>query len=42
LLAALGAELFVYLREVRGMPLQRLKDGWRELVLRSLPVAELR
>jgi AcrR family transcriptional regulator len=40
LLAALGAELFVYLREVRGMPLSRLKQGWRELVLRTLPVLE--
>lgn len=32
LMAALGAELFVYLRQVRGMPLERLKSGWRELV----------
>jgi AcrR family transcriptional regulator len=32
LLAALGAELFIYLRELRGMDLERLKDGWRELV----------
>ena len=38
LLAALGAELFIYLREVRGMELDRLKDGWRELVLRTVPV----
>jgi AcrR family transcriptional regulator len=32
LLAALGAELFVYLRDVRGMGLERLKDGWKQLV----------
>ncbi len=32
LLAALGAELFVYLREVRGMPLARVKVGWEQLV----------
>jgi AcrR family transcriptional regulator len=37
LLSALGAELFVYLRRVREMPLDRLKDGWRALVLRSVP-----
>jgi AcrR family transcriptional regulator len=37
LLAGLGAELFVYLRQIRGMPLDRLKDGWRELVLRAVP-----
>ena len=36
LLAALGAELFVYLREVRGMDLDRLKAGWRETVRRAL------
>ena len=36
LLAALGAELFVYLREVRGMDLDRLKDGWRATVRRTL------
>ncbi|MGO9488445.1 MAG: TetR/AcrR family transcriptional regulator [Solirubrobacteraceae bacterium] len=41
LLAALGAELFVYLRQVRDMPLQRLKEGWRALVLRSVPALEL-
>jgi AcrR family transcriptional regulator len=34
LLAALGAELFVYLREVRGMPLARVKTGWEQLVYR--------
>jgi AcrR family transcriptional regulator len=32
LLAALGADLFVYLREARTMPLERLKSSWRELV----------
>jgi AcrR family transcriptional regulator len=37
LLSALGAELFVYLRRVREMPLERLKDGWRALILRSVP-----
>jgi AcrR family transcriptional regulator len=32
LLAAFGARLFVYLREVREMPLERLKAGWGDLV----------
>jgi AcrR family transcriptional regulator len=32
LLAAFSAELFVYLREVRGMSLARLKAGWVQLV----------
>jgi AcrR family transcriptional regulator len=32
LLAALGAELFVYLRQVRGMSLARVKTGWEQLV----------
>jgi AcrR family transcriptional regulator len=36
LLSALGAELFVYLREVRGMDLGRLKEGWRDTVRRTL------
>jgi AcrR family transcriptional regulator len=36
LLAALGAELFIYLREVRGMDLDRLKGGWRDTVRRAL------
>jgi AcrR family transcriptional regulator len=40
LLAALGAELFIYLRRVRGMSLPRLKDGWRELVRRTIPAEE--
>jgi AcrR family transcriptional regulator len=41
LLSALGAELFVYMREARGMPLERLKDGWRELVRRAVPINEI-
>ena len=36
LLAALAAELFAYLRQVRGMSLERLKEGWREQVARSV------
>ncbi|HTU77188.1 MAG TPA: helix-turn-helix domain-containing protein [Solirubrobacteraceae bacterium] len=32
LLAALGAELHVYLRDARGMSLARIKAGWRQLV----------
>jgi AcrR family transcriptional regulator len=40
LLAALGAELFLYLRHVREMDLRRLKAGWRELVERAVPVVE--
>lgn len=36
LLAALGAELFIHLRRVRGFSLARLKLGWRELVERTL------
>ncbi|HUB75127.1 MAG TPA: helix-turn-helix domain-containing protein [Solirubrobacteraceae bacterium] len=38
LLEALGAELFVHLRDARQMPLERIKDGWRELVERLAPV----
>jgi AcrR family transcriptional regulator len=41
LLAALGADLFIHLRHAREMPLARLKDGWRELVRRAVPAAEL-
>jgi len=37
LLAALGADLFVYLRHLRSLPLERLKSSWRELVLRAVP-----
>jgi AcrR family transcriptional regulator len=40
LLAALGAELFVYLRRARGIPLARLKEGWREQVGRTLAAPE--
>jgi AcrR family transcriptional regulator len=36
LLAALSAELFVYLRHARTLPLERLKSSWRELVERTL------
>jgi AcrR family transcriptional regulator len=40
LLAALGAELFVHLRRGRGLELERLKGGWRELVSRTLRCAQ--
>lgn len=40
LLAALGAELFIYLRAARGMSLERLKAGWAELVRRTVPTPE--
>ncbi|HEY4428734.1 MAG TPA: helix-turn-helix domain-containing protein [Solirubrobacteraceae bacterium] len=40
LLAALGADLFVHLRRLRNMPLERLKDGWRVLVSRTVPADE--
>jgi AcrR family transcriptional regulator len=40
LLAALGADLFVHMRQVRGMSLDRLKQGWAELVRRTVPAAE--
>lgn len=39
LLACLAADHFLYLREVREMPLQRLKDGWEDLVSRTLTAA---
>ena len=32
LLACLSADFYLYLREVREMPLGRLKEGWTELV----------
>lgn len=32
LLAALGADFFLYMRDVREMPLERLKAGWETLV----------
>jgi len=34
LLSALSAELFVYLKEAREMPLERIKANWGELVCR--------
>jgi AcrR family transcriptional regulator len=37
LLACLGADFFLYLREVREMQLARLKAGWEELVHRTIP-----
>jgi AcrR family transcriptional regulator len=40
LLAALGADLFVHMRQVRGMSLDRLKEGWADLVRRTVPAAE--
>jgi hypothetical protein len=36
LLAALGAELFIYLRRAREISLDRLKEGWREQVRRTV------
>jgi AcrR family transcriptional regulator len=36
LLSCLGAELFMHLREVREMPLERVKAGWAELVRGAL------
>jgi AcrR family transcriptional regulator len=37
LLACLGADFFLYLRELREMPLERLKSGWADLVRRLVP-----
>ena len=36
LLAMLSADLFIHVRELRALPLERLKAAWRELVLRVL------
>lgn len=36
LLAALSTNLFIHLRQLRAMPLERLKAGWCELVARAL------
>jgi AcrR family transcriptional regulator len=36
LLASLTADLFVYLRHARSLPLQRLQASWRELVERTV------
>lgn len=43
LMAALGAELFIHLRSVRGMEPERIKAGWRDLVGRLVgpPCAEI-
>src|SRR6266480_4648528 len=37
LLATLSAQQFLYLRELRGIPLERLKQAWSDLVARALP-----
>ncbi len=37
LLACLGADFYLYLRDVRQMDSARLKRGWRELVARMIP-----
>src|SRR5207249_3896776 len=37
LLAALGADLYMYLRHARSIPLERLKSSWRELIDSLLP-----
>jgi len=37
LLAGLGADFFVFLGEAREMRVERLKDGWSELVGRIVP-----
>ncbi len=34
LLSALGAELFIYLRDARGVPPEQIKAGWRALAER--------
>jgi AcrR family transcriptional regulator len=39
LLESLRADWFIYMREVRGVSLERLKTGWRELVGRTLAPA---
>jgi AcrR family transcriptional regulator len=38
LLACLGVDYFLYLREGREMPLDRVKAGWGELVERLVPL----
>ena len=37
LMAALSGSLFIYLRDARGFPPERIKDGWRRLVEGLLP-----
>jgi len=39
LLASLGVDVFLHLRDARGMSLERLKQGWGELVRRVVPGA---
>jgi AcrR family transcriptional regulator len=39
LLAALGADLFLYLRDVREMDLERMRAGWGELIGRMIPAS---
>jgi AcrR family transcriptional regulator len=39
LLAALSADLFLYLRHGRSLPIERLKSTWRELIGRAVPDA---
>ncbi len=39
LLASLGSDVFMYLREGRGLSLEQLKSGWRQLVQRVVPAA---
>jgi AcrR family transcriptional regulator len=41
LLACLGADFFLYLRDAREMGLARLKAGWEELVRRTVPERSL-
>jgi hypothetical protein len=41
LLAALGADFFLYLRGAREMGVARLKAGWEELVRRTVPAAPI-
>jgi AcrR family transcriptional regulator len=40
LLAALSADLFIHLRQVRRMSLERMKQGWAELIARTVPAVE--
>jgi len=37
LLACLGVDFFLYMRDVRGLSLEQLKQGWGELVRRAVP-----
>jgi AcrR family transcriptional regulator len=40
LLACLGADFYLYLREAREMETARLKQGWRQLIARMVPAGE--